>query len=146
MVFLQILTVRMGYKVADQGVTKRCRLSWLTNSALAYEPKCRVREELQAQPMSTVVYRSPNKLWRYNSIFNLCGRHFSAWIYRPSFGFVSGGSAKTGSINSGTVLSMTKSVTGGPLETGCMCKCQRYLFTSCHCFMSLITWVLHWHT
>jgi hypothetical protein len=24
-----------------QGVTKRCRLSWLTNSALAYhEPKC----------------------------------------------------------------------------------------------------------
>jgi hypothetical protein len=22
------------------GVTKRCRLSWLTNSALAYEPKC----------------------------------------------------------------------------------------------------------
>jgi hypothetical protein len=23
-----------------QGVTKRCRLSWLTNSALIYEPKC----------------------------------------------------------------------------------------------------------
>jgi hypothetical protein len=23
-----------------QGVTKRCRLSWLTNSALVYEPKC----------------------------------------------------------------------------------------------------------
>ncbi len=22
------------------GVTKRCRLSWLTNSALLYEPKC----------------------------------------------------------------------------------------------------------
>jgi hypothetical protein len=29
----------------DQGVTKRCRLSWLTNSALVlavYEPKCGV--------------------------------------------------------------------------------------------------------
>jgi hypothetical protein len=26
-----------------QGVTKRCRLSWLTNSAFAYEPKCRGR-------------------------------------------------------------------------------------------------------
>ncbi len=24
----------------EQGVTKRCRPSWLTNSALAYEPKC----------------------------------------------------------------------------------------------------------
>ncbi len=27
-------------KHAKQGVTKRCRLSWLTNSALVYEPKC----------------------------------------------------------------------------------------------------------
>jgi hypothetical protein len=27
--------------VVDQGVTKRCRLSWLTNSDLVYEPKCR---------------------------------------------------------------------------------------------------------
>jgi hypothetical protein len=25
----------------QQGVTKRYRLSWLTNSALVYEPKCR---------------------------------------------------------------------------------------------------------
>jgi hypothetical protein len=24
----------------SQGVTKRCRQSWLTNSALVYEPKC----------------------------------------------------------------------------------------------------------
>jgi SLIT-ROBO Rho GTPase activating protein len=24
----------------SRGVTKRCRLSWLTNSALVYEPKC----------------------------------------------------------------------------------------------------------
>jgi hypothetical protein len=24
----------------NQEVTKRCRLSWLTNSALVYEPKC----------------------------------------------------------------------------------------------------------
>jgi hypothetical protein len=24
----------------DVGVTKRCRLSWLTNGALEYEPKC----------------------------------------------------------------------------------------------------------
>ncbi len=23
-----------------QGLNKRCRLSWLTNSALVYEPKC----------------------------------------------------------------------------------------------------------
>jgi hypothetical protein len=28
------------YCIQGQGVTKRCRLSWLTNSALVYEPKC----------------------------------------------------------------------------------------------------------
>ncbi len=27
-----------------QGITKRCRLSWLTNSAVAFEPKCGGRE------------------------------------------------------------------------------------------------------
>jgi hypothetical protein len=27
-------------KATSQGVTKRCRLSWLTNSALVFEPKC----------------------------------------------------------------------------------------------------------
>ncbi len=27
-------------KYFGQGVTKRCRLSWLTNCALVYEPKC----------------------------------------------------------------------------------------------------------
>ena len=43
-----------------QGVTMRCRLSWLTNSALA-----------RSQLTSTAVHRSPNKLWRSNSIFNL---------------------------------------------------------------------------
>ncbi len=28
--------IELGY----QGVTKRCRLSWLSNSGLVYEPKC----------------------------------------------------------------------------------------------------------
>jgi hypothetical protein len=56
-----------------QGVTKRCRLSWLTSSALVYEPKCGGRGRVAgSQPMSTAVHRSPNKLWRSNSIFNLC--------------------------------------------------------------------------
>jgi hypothetical protein len=27
------------------------------------------------RPMSTAVHRSPNKLWRSNSIFNLCSRY-----------------------------------------------------------------------
>jgi hypothetical protein len=31
-------TVHQGSQ--SRGVTKRCRLSWLTNSALLYEPKC----------------------------------------------------------------------------------------------------------
>ncbi len=48
-----------------QGVTKRCRLSLMTNSALAYEPKCRV----SANENSCT--RSPNKLWRSNSIIQV---------------------------------------------------------------------------
>ncbi len=55
----------------NQGVTKRCRLSWLTNSALVYEPKCGGRVGVAgSQPMSTAVHRSPNKLCRSNSIFS----------------------------------------------------------------------------
>ncbi len=40
-----------------QGVTKRCRLSWLTNSALIYEPKCGGSGGgvVGSQPMSTAV-------------------------------------------------------------------------------------------
>jgi hypothetical protein len=55
------------------GVTKICRLSWLTNT-LVYEPKCGGGGcgVAESQPMSTAVHRSPNKLWRSNSIFNLC--------------------------------------------------------------------------
>jgi hypothetical protein len=42
--------------VPYQGVTKRCRLSWLTNSALIYEPKCGGSGGgAGSQPMSTAV-------------------------------------------------------------------------------------------
>ncbi len=45
----------------------------LTNSALVYEPKCEGRRGVAVfQPMSTDVYCSLNKLWRSNSIFNVC--------------------------------------------------------------------------
>jgi hypothetical protein len=48
----------------DQGVTKRCRLSWLTKSAVIYESKCRGKGGggVGSQPISTVVHKSPNKL------------------------------------------------------------------------------------
>jgi hypothetical protein len=57
----------------NQGVTKRCRLSWLTNSAFVYEQpnaggdggSCGV----SANEYSCA-FLSPNKLWRSNSIFN----------------------------------------------------------------------------
>jgi hypothetical protein len=42
-----------------QGVTKRCRLSWLTNSALVYEPNCGERGVGWSQPMSTAVHMEP---------------------------------------------------------------------------------------
>ncbi len=48
-------------EVGEQGVTKRCRLSWLTNSALVYEPKCGGGGGGVAgsQPMSTAVHMEP---------------------------------------------------------------------------------------
>ncbi len=55
----------------SKGVTKRCLLSWLTNSAVAYETKCGGGELRGSQPRSTAIHRSPNKLWRFNTIFNL---------------------------------------------------------------------------
>jgi hypothetical protein len=74
----------------DQGVTRRCRLSWLTNSALVYESKCgRIGGGrggvVGPQPINTAVQcahyvtRSPNKLWRSNSIHNLRGGYRSGW-------------------------------------------------------------------
>jgi hypothetical protein len=42
-----------------QGVTKRCRLSWLTNSALVYEPKCGAEGGGGSQPMRTAVHMEP---------------------------------------------------------------------------------------
>jgi hypothetical protein len=34
--------------LSHQGVTRRCRLSWLANSALVYVPKCGGRGELRS--------------------------------------------------------------------------------------------------
>jgi hypothetical protein len=44
------------------GVTKRCRLSWLTNSDLVYETKCGGGGIAVSHPMGTAVHTSPNKL------------------------------------------------------------------------------------
>jgi hypothetical protein len=59
---MEQLQQRLHQRV-DQGVTKRCRLSWLTTSALVYEPKCEGRgrgEVAGSQPMSTAVHMDPN--------------------------------------------------------------------------------------
>ncbi len=55
----------------EAGVYKECRLSWLTNSTLEYDPKCGGGGwgVAGSQPMRTAVHRSPNKLWRSNSIW-----------------------------------------------------------------------------
>jgi hypothetical protein len=58
-----------------QGVTKRCRLFWLINCALGYEPKCGGKGGASCRFTAneyTAVHRSPNKLRRFNSLFNLC--------------------------------------------------------------------------
>jgi hypothetical protein len=55
-----------------QGVTKRCRLSWLTYSALVNEVKCGGSGGVSGSgPMSTAVQRNPNRLLISNSIFIL---------------------------------------------------------------------------
>ncbi len=47
----------MVYKPVKPGGHKKCRLSWLTNSALVYEPKCGGRGGFAgSQPMSTAVH------------------------------------------------------------------------------------------
>ncbi len=51
----------------------------VTNSALIYEPKCGERGGVaEPQPMSTVVHRSPNKLWRSNS---MTVSREKTWVY-----------------------------------------------------------------
>jgi hypothetical protein len=42
-----IVEIKCELVYSHQGVTKRCRLSWLTNSALVYESKCGGRGELR---------------------------------------------------------------------------------------------------
>jgi hypothetical protein len=60
-----------------QGATNRCRLSWLTNSALVYEPKCGKGGGCcgvltNKYEICTNCTWCPNKLWRSNSnIFKL---------------------------------------------------------------------------
>jgi hypothetical protein len=69
------------YMGKTQGVTTRCRLSWLTHSAFVYEPKCGGRGELgggvSANEYRCTVHRCPHKLWRSNSIFNLSSRYYT---------------------------------------------------------------------
>ncbi len=70
---MSLLCDYLLYFTQQQGVTKRCRLSLLTNSALVYESHdAGGWGELRgSQPMSTHhVTWSPNKLWRSISIFN----------------------------------------------------------------------------
>ncbi len=59
-------------KSCTRGVTKRCRLSWLTNSALVYEPTCGGGGScgVSVNGTHTAGHKNPNKLWRSNSILH----------------------------------------------------------------------------
>jgi hypothetical protein len=46
-------------KTGHERVTKRCRLSLLTNSALVYEPKCGGGGVAESQPTSKAVHMEP---------------------------------------------------------------------------------------
>ncbi len=58
--------------VTGHGVTKRCRLSWLTNSTLVYEPKCGGGGELRVLSQWVQLYSwSPHKFLKSNSFLIL---------------------------------------------------------------------------
>jgi hypothetical protein len=60
--YLLVERMKWGSLPSDQGVTKRCRLSWLTNSTLINEPKCGWGEGgggAGSQLMSTAVHIKP---------------------------------------------------------------------------------------
>ncbi len=66
-----------------QGVTKRCSLSLLTNSALVCESKCggtggSYGDSANEYSYANHVTWSPNKLWISTSVFNL-------WYYRSDY-------------------------------------------------------------
>ncbi len=71
------------FKASCQGVTKRCRPSWLTNSALLYEPKCGGWGLLGLSQWVQLCTWSPNKLWRSNSMFNLKPHAHRQWKTSP---------------------------------------------------------------
>ncbi len=69
---INCLLHQRGFIRSRQGVTKKCRLSWLTNRALVYEPKCGGGGVAGSQPMSIAVQMVPKYtvFWISNSIFN----------------------------------------------------------------------------
>jgi hypothetical protein len=73
------------YLCLNQGVIKRCRLSWWTNSALVYESKCRGKGGggcgVSSSEYSHYVTRRPNKLWISNSIFNLWTKYMHTCMF-----------------------------------------------------------------
>jgi hypothetical protein len=84
---LEIIFYGYHQLIFYQGVTKRCRLSWLTNSALVYEPKCWGRGWWGLMGLSQWLQLctwSPNKLWISNSyVFCVC---LTSTAYPPPWG------------------------------------------------------------
>jgi hypothetical protein len=90
-----------------QGVTKRCRLSWLTNRALVYEPKYGGGGGVaESRPMSTAVHRSP----KTNSTFKLCSYQKLCKSQCFGSGFIEFGSGSSilAGYRSGSRVLMTK--------------------------------------
>ena len=58
-------------QIGNQGVTKGCRLSWLTSSALVYEPIRGGREELQGLSQWVQLFTGPQINFGDLTIFNL---------------------------------------------------------------------------
>ncbi len=69
--YCNIAILIYGTLVKCRGVTKRCRLSWLTHSALVYAPKRWRGGGAVVRAWVQLCTWSPNKLWRSNSIFNM---------------------------------------------------------------------------
>jgi hypothetical protein len=75
----EILSMSDGRPLSQGVCPSLGPLSWLTNSALVYDTKCGGEGSgVSANEYSCAHGRSPNKLWRSNSIFNPAGLRSSA--------------------------------------------------------------------
>jgi hypothetical protein len=88
--FLPLQEIQVNMKLHEQGITKRCRLSWRTNSALVYEPKCGGRGGVVGSQLWCTRNKQPKfRFEPKQDLFRLCFGLFRETKKNGLFRFVS---------------------------------------------------------